>query len=305
MPRAKKKLLPPGLVKISRLAALSGVPASTIKHYVRLGLLPQPVTRPNKQMAYYDEGLVDRIRAIKILQSERFLPLPTILRILGEPPRPGEQRGEEQRAQHLSSLEPALRPPPSGWLSRRELVGGFQVSERDLETLERGGLIQVTLGETGEAGYADTDLEILRVVHETRAAGLEHMFPMEILEPYVGAVRQLVRLEIDLFRHRVQSGVPLPATMPLADLATLAARLAERLVIALRRQLVMTELRQQGDLEISATLPTHVRAAGAAGAAAGAAGAAAGAKAAGAGAKAAGAGAANGRSAARGRKPHR
>jgi DNA-binding transcriptional MerR regulator len=237
---------PPGVVKISKLAALSGVPASTIKHYVRLGLLPPPVTRPNKQMAYYDPGLVDRIRAIKILQSERYLPLPTIKKLLGAPPRPGEQRSEALAAQQLPLLEPALRPPPSGWMARKQLLVSFRVGEQDLVALEAAGLIAVTAGERGEPGYADTDLEILRVVHDARAAGLEQLFPMEILEPYVGAVRQLVRLEIELFRTRVQSGAALPAGLALDEIATLSARLGERLVVALRRQLVLAEVRGAG-----------------------------------------------------------
>jgi DNA-binding transcriptional MerR regulator len=246
VPRAKKNPLPPGVVKISRLSALSGVPASTIKHYVRLGLLPPPLTRPNKQMAYYDEGLVDRIKAIKILQSERFLPLPSIKRILGDPPRPGESRGEAVRAQNLAALEPALKPPPSGWLSKKQLLAGFQLSERDLATLTAAGLVATSDDEDGEPGFGDTDLDILRVIHETRAAGLEKLFPMDVLAPYVDAVRRLVKLEIDLFRGRMQAGVELPEGMGVEQVAHLAGRLGERLVVALRRQLTLGELRLLG-----------------------------------------------------------
>jgi DNA-binding transcriptional MerR regulator len=246
VPRAKKNPLPPGVVKISRLAALSGVPASTIKHYVRLGLLPPPLTRPNKQMAYYDEGLVDRIKAIKILQSERFLPLPSIKRILGDPPRPGESRGEAVRVQNLAALEPALRPPPSGWLSRDEILRTFKIDTRDLATLGSAGLLEGTSNEDGEPGYGDTDLDILRVIHETRASGLDKLFPMDVLAPYVEAVRRLVKLEIDLFRGRLQSGVELPEGMTVENVAHLAGRLGERLVVSLRRQLTLGELRKLG-----------------------------------------------------------
>jgi DNA-binding transcriptional MerR regulator len=244
VPAARKKDLPEGAVKISKLAALSGVPASTIKHYVRLGLLPPPLTRPNKQMAYYDEGSVDRIKAIKILQTEKFLPLPTIKKLLGAPPAPGEQRAETLRARELAALEPALRPPPSGWMSRAAVLGDFHLREKELRALEATGLLSGTPGERGEAGYADTDLEILRVLHETRAAGLEHLFPLEILEPYVAAVRKLVQLEIELFRTRLRSGVKRPEGMPLETLAITSTQLGERLIVALRRQLVLAELRE-------------------------------------------------------------
>src|SRR4051794_30167222 len=63
-----------GLLKISELAAQSGVSAGTIKHYLREGLLPEPI-KTSRNMAYYPPDFVDRIRLIKRLQEERFMPL--------------------------------------------------------------------------------------------------------------------------------------------------------------------------------------------------------------------------------------
>jgi len=63
-----------GLLKMSELAERSGVSAGTIKHYLREGLLPEPV-RTSRNMAYYPEQFVERIRLIKRLQEERFMPL--------------------------------------------------------------------------------------------------------------------------------------------------------------------------------------------------------------------------------------
>jgi DNA-binding transcriptional MerR regulator len=59
----------PELVKMSALARRSGVPAATIKHYLREGLLPAAANRSSKNMALYDVGVVDRIRTIKELHS--------------------------------------------------------------------------------------------------------------------------------------------------------------------------------------------------------------------------------------------
>jgi len=70
----------PGL-KMSELADASGVSAGTIKHYLREGLLPEPV-RTSRNMAYYPPGFVDRIRTIKRLQEERFMPLRLIREVL-------------------------------------------------------------------------------------------------------------------------------------------------------------------------------------------------------------------------------
>ena len=62
----------PELLKMSELARRSGVPASTIKHYIREGLLPEPALRTSRNMAYYDAGLVQRIKTIKELQKSQF-----------------------------------------------------------------------------------------------------------------------------------------------------------------------------------------------------------------------------------------
>src|SRR5690242_15562614 len=68
------------LVKMAELSRRSSVPAPTIKHYIREGLLPGPEVRTSRNMGYYDARLANRVRVIKELQAERFLPL----RLIGE-----------------------------------------------------------------------------------------------------------------------------------------------------------------------------------------------------------------------------
>jgi DNA-binding transcriptional MerR regulator len=69
-----------GMLKMSELAERSGVSAATIKHYLREGLLgsEQEVLRTSRNMAYYPEEFVERVRLIKRLQEERFMPLRVI-----------------------------------------------------------------------------------------------------------------------------------------------------------------------------------------------------------------------------------
>jgi DNA-binding transcriptional MerR regulator len=79
----------PGL-KMSELADASGVSAGTIKHYLREGLLgdQDEIVRTSRNMAWYPAGYVERIRMIKRLQEERFLPLRLIKEALADrPPR--------------------------------------------------------------------------------------------------------------------------------------------------------------------------------------------------------------------------
>ena len=74
-----------GLLKMGELAEASGVSAGTIKHYLREGLLPEPV-KTSRNMAYYPEDFVERIKLIKRLQEERFMPLKVIRRVIDDEP---------------------------------------------------------------------------------------------------------------------------------------------------------------------------------------------------------------------------
>jgi DNA-binding transcriptional MerR regulator len=69
------------LLRISALASKSGVTPRTIRFYVQEGLLPQPV-KSRKTLAFYNEDCVEKVKAIKKAQSEQFLPLVVIRRIL-------------------------------------------------------------------------------------------------------------------------------------------------------------------------------------------------------------------------------
>jgi DNA-binding transcriptional MerR regulator len=69
------------LLRISALSSKSGVTPRTIRFYVQEGLLPQPI-KSRKTLALYNEDCINKVKAIKKAQSEQFLPLVVIRRIL-------------------------------------------------------------------------------------------------------------------------------------------------------------------------------------------------------------------------------
>lgn len=79
-----------GGLTLSELIARSGVPASTIHHYRRVGLLPAPGTgAPNRFT--YDERHIEALQLIKGLREDRGLSLDEIAKVLPEllgSPRP-------------------------------------------------------------------------------------------------------------------------------------------------------------------------------------------------------------------------
>jgi len=68
-------------LKIGEIAKKSSVPPSTIRYYVRQGLLPEP-DKVNKSMAYYDERCIEKIQAIRHLQERKYFPLSVIKNVL-------------------------------------------------------------------------------------------------------------------------------------------------------------------------------------------------------------------------------
>lgn len=238
---------------------MSGVPAPTIKHYMREGLLPEPHKRTSRNMAYYDARLADRVKVIKELQNERFLPLKIISDML-EPAPSAQIRADldELQRRQLGALTPAVRAgaqearrrrgDASRKRSRPEILEAMQITAEELAFLESVGLCQPSAFKGGEPIYSGPDLDLIEVIDETRRKHLGDLFPMEIIEPYMSALRELVQFEIELFRRRVLAGARLPVGqgITLDDVAREATSLGERLVVAMRAKIVVEEITAMG-----------------------------------------------------------
>jgi DNA-binding transcriptional MerR regulator len=233
----------PELVKMSTLARRSGVPAATIKHYLREGLLPQPDVRSSKNMALYDARLVTRVKAIKELQRTKFLPLKVIKGVLDGigPDLDGETANAIQRV--LDEMAPLEAR------TRKQLIE-HGVAAEDLDFLRGLGLLtpESPDGPVGDRKlppdqevYVGDDLRLLRILGESRKAGITaQMLPPGILEPYARAIRELVRTELQMFRE----GVLPHAGGDVKKLAAVATKLSEELVVILRRKLLLPTLEQ-------------------------------------------------------------
>ena len=103
--------------RMGELAEASGVSAGTIKHYLREGLLPEPV-KTSRNMAWYPPEFVERIRLIKQLQEERFMPLQGDQERARRGPRAragaGGARGPDPRAGAQRGPRAGSAPPRSG-----------------------------------------------------------------------------------------------------------------------------------------------------------------------------------------------
>jgi AcrR family transcriptional regulator len=107
---------------LGQLVTLSGVPASTVHHYRRLGLLPAPQPARSGRFAYGE----DHVRALVIireLREERGMPLGQIKVVLPgllegtEPLPPGLEEAAEEPQQRLIEAAIRLFSEPKGYAS--------------------------------------------------------------------------------------------------------------------------------------------------------------------------------------------
>lgn len=217
---------------MATLARRSGVPAATIKHYLREGLLPAPARRSGRNMAWYDASLVGRIRAIKQLQREHFLPLSVIKDVLDG------ARGldDDQTTAQAIARVLATNSVEDGRTRAELLAQG--VRGEDLDWLQSLGLVSP---EGPDQRFSGDDLALLRTLGAARRAGIRaEMLPTQILEDYARAIRDLVRVELSMFR----AGVMPLAGDDLDQITEAATSLSERLVVLIRRKMLLPTLTQ-------------------------------------------------------------
>lgn len=224
-------------VKMSALARLSGVPAATIKHYLREGLIPRSLTKTSRNMAVYDPALAERIKRIKTLQREHFLPLRVIKSVLDGGPSAADD------AATAAAIERTLTSMTGGEArTERELLAGG-ASPDELRFFESIRVVRPTR-RGDERVFAAEDVALLRVLGAARRAGITpEMLPAGIVATYMRAIQDLVKVELELFRV----GVVPHAGADLASLTSAATRLSEELVVLVRRKLLLPTLQRLVD----------------------------------------------------------
>ena len=153
--------MPKKRMRIAELSRESGVSRETIHYYLREGLLPKPA-KTGKTAAYYDESHLERLRLIRVLRDDKYLPVAVI----------------------------------------REIVqsAGARADDRDLATLADVLAIDPTLARTATPEPARTaDEEALRVALELGLLGPGERRSEQRLDPtearVLGAVAEALTLE--------------------------------------------------------------------------------------------------------------
>ncbi len=183
-------------MRMRDLERASGVGRETIRYYIREGLLPEP-DRASRNSASYSDAHVNRLKAIKRLQEERFLPLAVIRSLL--------DAGDSERwlaTEAFPMLDTML-------MARLEAVGGnsrvavatmmaqLGITSNDIAENTATGMISVD----GDATMSARDAAILRNFAELDAIGFtrELGFTPDKIGFYIDFIEWVTAQEMRLF----------------------------------------------------------------------------------------------------------
>ncbi len=158
--------------RMKDLCKETGLDRQTIHFYIQQGLVPEGY-KTGRNMAYYGPEHLGRLRLVRRLRREQFLPLRAIRAVVeGE-----EGDGFTPQQQRLIADVKRRLAPALGDAARRELVEvepllrAHGVRPRELKALERLGLLTVVRGGAGPR-IPRTDVWLLEFWGGMRALGV-------------------------------------------------------------------------------------------------------------------------------------
>ena len=225
-----------GLLKMSELADASGVSAGTIKHYLREGLLGngEDVVRTSRNMAYYPPDFVARIRLIKQLQEERFMPLQAIRRVLEDDP---------ERARALVELEDRILDRALAGDESR--VSAAQLSKRlDIPRGALDRMVEIGLLTPNSRGFSPRDVQVVEAIGRFRAGGYDEQIGFTVYDTlrYKRAMESLVTEEVEVVLERLAGELEPDAVVDLLEAGLEPLR---DFIAALHSKLLIEELQRQ------------------------------------------------------------
>ena len=187
-------------------------------------------------MAWYPPEYVDRVRLIKRLQEQRFMPLKAIRRVLSEedPERLSALVEVEDRI-----LERAVRASETGRVSRAEVRRRYDVPDVVLERLAE---LQVLT--PNARGYDAYDVQIIEAIARFRAGGYDERLGFTVYETlrYREALGPLVEEEVRTLLDRLAGEVDVDRA---AEIIASGAEPLRELIGAMHSKLLLEELRRQ------------------------------------------------------------
>ncbi len=204
---------------MSELAERSGVSTGTIKHYLREGLLGEgdDIVRTSRNMAYYPPEYVERIKLIKHLQEDRFMPLRVI---------------KDQ------IIERAVAQREGERVSAAEVRRRYDVPRNVLDRLAELGVLTPSA-----RGYDADDVKIIEAIARFRAGGYDEQLGFTVFDTlrYLDALGPLVEEEVRTLLDRLAE-VDVERAV---EIIAAGAEPLRDLIGAMHSKLLLAELQRQ------------------------------------------------------------
>jgi len=174
--------------------------------------------RTSRNMAYYPPDYVDRIRTIKRLQEERYMPLHAIKEAL-------DRAAADREDERVSVAEARRR---------------YAIPQNVLDRLKDIAVLTPTT-----RGYDADDLKIIEAISRFRAGGYDEQIGFTVYDTlrYKAALEELVRQEVDVVMERLAGEVP---TERVVEMLEAGAQPLKDLIGALHTKLMVAELERRG-----------------------------------------------------------
>jgi DNA-binding transcriptional MerR regulator len=185
-------------------------------------------------MAWYPPEFVERIKLIKQLQEERFMPLRAIKSVLDEGP---------ERARALVELEDRiLERALSGDTARVSAAEVRRRYDMPREVLDRLG--EIGLLTPDRRGYSRLDVELIEAISRFRAGGYDEQIGFTVYDTlrYKRVLERLVEEEVQVVLERLAGELEPDRVV---DLLEAGAEPLRDFIAALHSKLLVEELKRE------------------------------------------------------------
>ena len=126
--------------RMKDLSEMTGLPRQAIHFYIQQGLVPEG-KKTGRNMAWYGDVHVARIKLVKQLQNERFLPLRAIRAVLGETKDPFTPEQRTMLLEVKERLGDAIPPPATRYVDAAGVLARTGIREKELRQMMELGLV--------------------------------------------------------------------------------------------------------------------------------------------------------------------
>lgn len=227
------------MFKIGELSEKCGLPATTISHYVKEGLIDKP-HKTARNMAYYDKESIPKILLIKKFQEELRLSLKEIKMIFVEAEDMTIEDYETILEVKKRLAEESDLLPKVAHISHKEVMKHISLTEQEMADIEERGAISPVI-KNGEKCYDEVNYRLIKALSDVRKLifSADRTLTVMDLDIYLLLIRQLTKAEAMIFVDRIARG---KSADEIFDLVRKGIPAFHEVVSALHNKFIMDEL---------------------------------------------------------------